>query len=158
MKNFRFKTKEEFIIDGLWDYDYDVPNGWDIGGNMNGFLGRELHEFYLEECEAGEYLHLDGWTFCPNDYVEISDEGFKPIEETVMEVSGNGNWWTPRVVFGKKGGYYLAWTDAKTLEESFERYSVDVWKYARPVKTKLTLKQVAEKFGLKEDEIEIIES
>jgi len=158
MSKYRFKTKEEFIRDGLWNDECDTPKGWNPDGEMNEYLGREIPEFYLEECEAGVSFRLYGWTFCSKDYVEISDDGFKPIEETVMEVSGNNNWWTPRDVFSKKGGCYLAWNDAKTLEEAVDAYDTIVWKYARPIKTKLTLKQVAEKFGLKEHEIEIIES
>ena len=158
MNKYRFKTKEEFIRDGLWDDECNTPKGWNPDREMNEYLGREIPEFYLEECEAGVSFRIDGWTFCSKDYVEISDEGFKPIEETVMEVSWNSEYWFPRVVIGKKNGRYLAWFDAKTLEEAKDAYNLSLWGYARPIKTKLTLKQVADKFGLKEDEIEIIES
>ena len=158
MSKYRFKTKEEFIRDGLWDDEYDTPEEWSPGREMNEYLGREIPEFYLEECEAGGTFRLDGWAFCSNDYVEINDSGFEYFGDTLMEVSENNESWFPRVVFGKKGGYYLAWCHAETLEEAKNAYSSTDWNYARPIKTKLTLKQVAEKFGLKEDEIEIVES
>jgi len=41
MAQWRFKTKEEFIRDGLWCDIYDTPNGWGIG-NFNNYLGKTV--------------------------------------------------------------------------------------------------------------------
>lgn len=173
MSKYRFKTKEEFIRDGLWNYEYNVPNGWDIGGNMDGFLGIDVSVGNNNLCDDNEVIYEHFWRFAPCDYVlkeeskkwsewvptkETNSNGFEYFGDTLMEVSDNSIHWFPRVVFGKKEGYYLAWKDVDTLEEAKNAYSSTWWRYARPIKTKLTLKQVAEKFGLREEEIEIIES
>lgn len=170
---YRFKTKEEFIREGLWDDEYDTPKGWNLSGGMNVFLGKDINEWYNSLCDDNRVIYVHGWLFRPWSYVlkeesknwsewvptkEINANGFEYFGDTLMEVSINKRTWFPRVVFGKKGSLYLAWTDSKTLEKARDAYDLTVWKHARPIKTKLTLKQVAEKFGLKEHEIEIIES
>src|SRR5699024_4672007 len=113
-----------------------------------------------------------GWLFRPWSYVlkeesknwsewvptkETNTNGFEYFGDTLMEVSINKRTWYPRVVFGKKKGHYVAWLNAETLGKAEDAYSSTEWRYARPIKTKLTLKQIAEKFGLKEHEIEIID-
>lgn len=170
---YRFKTKEEFIRDGLWDDEYNVPNGWDIGGNMNELLGQDISVDNNDLCNDNKVIYEHGRWFSHCDYVlkeegekwsewfptkETNANGFEYFGDTLMEVSDTGIRWFPRVVFGKKGDVYLAWTDTETLEDAKNEYNSSWWNYARPIKTKLTLKQVAEKFGLEEDEIEIIES
>src|SRR5690625_4626909 len=154
MSKYRFKTKQELIRDGQWDYENNIPVGWNNNGYMNHFLGSDIPKEMNEKCDGGSDLNIDGWFFAPADYVlkeenEINANGFEYFGDKLMEVSANNNWWFPRVVFGKKGGSYLAWSDAKTLEEAKNAYNSSWWKYARPIKTKLTLKQVADKFGLK---------
>ena len=162
MSRYRFKTKEEFIRDGLWDDEYDTPKGWNISGDMNEFLGQDINECHNSLCDGNKVIYAHGWLFRPWSYVlkeeskNLNANGFEYFGDTLMEVSDTGIRWFPRVVFGKKKGHYLAWFDAETLEEAKNAYSSTDWRYARPIKTKLTLKQVAEKFGLSEDEIEII--
>ena len=160
MSKYRFKTKQEFIREGLWDDEYDAPKGWNIRGYMNEFLGQDINECHNSLCDNNKVIYNHGWLFRPWSYVlkETNANDFEYFGDKLMEVSSNNEYWFPRVVFGKKGGCYLAWNDAKTLEEAKNAYGMTVWRDARPFKTKLTLKQVAEKFGLKEHEIEIIES
>ena len=169
---YRFKTKEEFIREGLWDDEYDAPKGWNIRGDMNEFLGQDINECHNSLCDDNRVIYAHGWLFRPWSYVlkeesknwsewvptkEINDNGFEYFGDKLMEVSINKRTWFTRVVFGKKGGSYLAWSDAETLEDAKNTYIPISWNHARPIKTKLTLKQIAEKFGLKEHEIEIID-
>ena len=39
MTKYRFKTKEEFIRDGLWDEKDNCPYYWNSDGEMNEYLG-----------------------------------------------------------------------------------------------------------------------
>jgi len=171
MSKYRFKTKEEFIRDGLWGYEYDTPKGWNLRGDMNEFLGQDINECHNSLCDDDMAIYERGWLFRPWSYVlkeesknwsewvptkEINSNGFEYFGDKLMEVSWNNESWFPRVVFGRKEGQYLAWDDADTLEDAKNAYNPIVWNHARPIKTKLTLKQVAEKFGLEEGEIEII--
>ena len=177
MSKYRFKTEEEFKKDKLWDDKNGCPLGWVSTGSMDKYLGEDIPKKYNEKCKRAFHLSIMDhvgcyWDFSADDYVEkketenwsewapsneINPNGFEYFGDTLMEVSANNNWWFPRVVFGKKGGSYLAWSDAKTLEEAKNAYNSSWWKYTRPIKTKLTLKQVADKFGLDVNEIEIVD-
>ena len=68
---YRFKTKDEFIRDGLWDTRYDAPKKWESTKQlMNKFLGTDVPGFMNILCENNETLHIDRWTFLNTDYVE----------------------------------------------------------------------------------------
>lgn len=55
------------------------------------------------------------------------------FEERLMEVSGDGIKWYPRVVFGKKNGKYIAWSGAETVEEAEKKTVTAAWDYAREI-------------------------
>lgn len=171
MSKYRFKTKEEFIRDGLWGYAYSSPLGWDICGNMNRFLGSDIPESLNKECDEGSGLMVDGWRFAPTDYTikeesknwatwvpkkEINANGFEYFGDTLMEVSHDKKTWETRVVFGKKNGLYAAWAGADSIKNAKHEANSVGWKYARRIKTKLTIQEIADKFGLDVNEIEII--
>lgn len=63
-----------------------------------------------------------------------------------------------RVVFAEKMGRYIAWHNAETLEEAKQSITTYAWSYARevPPKTvKLTMKEIAAKFGIPVESLKI---
>lgn len=71
MNRYRFKTKEEFIRDGLWNYQYDTPSNWNSHGHMNDFIGAEIiDENSIKTCLQERSFMLKGWTFNHNSYVK----------------------------------------------------------------------------------------
>jgi len=56
-------------------------------------------------------------------------DGF--FTERVMLVADYIDTWQKRVVFAKKNGKFLAWTDAKTLEEANDITLTNSWKLAK---------------------------
>ena len=163
MSKYRFKTREEFIRDDLWDYENNVPLGWALNGNMNSFLGSDVPESLDKYCDSKGDFFFRGWGFSSEDYVlkeknTVNANGFEYFGDKVMEVSEDGKRWITRVVFGKKNELYIAWAGGKcsNLEGARAINSTVSWEYARRIKTKLTLQEIADKFGLNKDEIEII--
>ena len=163
MSKYRFKTKDEFIRDGRWDDEHNVPLYWNWEGDMSDFLGKDVPLNLVEKCEKGLPIEIDGWKFNTEDYElkeenEINTNGFEYFGDTLMGVSNDGERWFKRVVFGKKNNKYIAWAglDCHTLEGARAENSTFLWKYAKPIKTNLTIKEIADKFGLDVNEIEII--
>lgn len=77
----------------------------------------------------------------------------------VMEVSNNNVSWQKRVVFMEKNGNFLAWVDAKSIEEAENEIYTYTWGFAReiqPVPTlELKLDEIADKFGVSVDRLKI---
>ena len=77
----------------------------------------------------------------------------------VMLVSDDGNSWNKRVVLMKKCDKYISWVDAETIEESEIIYKTKYWRYAKELteKVEITKSQIADKFGIPVDLIEIVD-
>ena len=69
MTKYRFKTREEFIRDGLWDDEYNCPDGWNFDGEMNKYLGIDVPDECIVYCNKNEKFKYDGWLFQNTDYV-----------------------------------------------------------------------------------------
>ena len=69
MTKYRFKTKEEFIRDGLWDEKYNCPNNWASDGEMNEYLGIDVPDECIVYCDKNEKFTYDGWLFQNTDYI-----------------------------------------------------------------------------------------
>ena len=67
MSKYRFKTKEEFIRDGLWSENY--PYLWNASGKMNNYLGQDIPEEFNDKCDKGVGFNYEGWIFSSNNYV-----------------------------------------------------------------------------------------
>ena len=74
-KRYRIKTKEEFIRDGDWDYDYGTPSKWESKGKMNKYLGMTLNHRHHNDCDDNRRFTIndgqDVWTIFESNYVEI---------------------------------------------------------------------------------------
>lgn len=77
----------------------------------------------------------------------------------VMEVRNrNDGVWKKRVVFMEKNNSFIAWADFETLKESEKTTETYTWAYARdiPQKTIITKQDIASKFGVDIDSLEIV--
>jgi len=69
MSKYRFKTKEEFIRDGLWEEERDTVYGWASNGEMNRYLGKDIDNEYNEKCDEKITIYYNDWYFGSQDYV-----------------------------------------------------------------------------------------
>ena len=69
MSKYRFKTKEEFIRDGLWNEKNNCPHNWCHDGDMNEYLGIDVPDECIVYCDKNEEFKYDGWHFKSNEYV-----------------------------------------------------------------------------------------
>ena len=123
--------------------------------------GKKVIEFWKKYCDTGELLgtdignyygiingEFDSWTF--NKILEADAEIIElPEEKTyprVMLVSYDGiNWGNQRVVFMEKCGGFLAWRNAKTLEEAKNEIGTRLWEYAKEIEpVEVTIEEIAE--------------
>ena len=91
MKKYRFKTIEEFKLEGLWEDDsysssYDgYPSGWAEDGDMNKYLGMDIPDKFNSPMEQRRSFNMDGWTFEPDDYI-LKEEEPVDITEVIEQV------------------------------------------------------------------------
>ena len=69
MSKYRFKNREEFIRDGLWDEEENCPYYWNSEGEMNKYLGKDVPDECVVYCDKNEEFKYDGWLFQNTDYV-----------------------------------------------------------------------------------------
>lgn len=68
MSKYRFKTKEEFIEDGLWS-SIGTPLHWSSHKSMNEYLGQDIPDVYVDNIENGESFYIKSWTFRANNCI-----------------------------------------------------------------------------------------
>jgi len=91
MSKYRFKTKEEFQADGLWEYDYDAPERWNQEGQMNEFLGQPIDDKHNTNIDKKyEFKGVDGWTFQAHDCT-LNIEVEIPLEEILEQIKENNS-------------------------------------------------------------------
>lgn len=69
MSKYRFKTREEFIRDGLWNDKYNCPDDWAWKGQMNKYLGIDIPNEFNMQCDENESFEYNDWYFGGQDYV-----------------------------------------------------------------------------------------
>lgn len=83
---YRFKTKEEFIVEGRWRGIEGrgiegCPEGWNRLGKMNHLLGKKLPTYYNKFCQGSVRFKVtikgETWLIHPKDVVKISKERVK---------------------------------------------------------------------------------
>ena len=81
MSKYRFKTEEEFKKEKLWNENY--PQGWNMFGKMNKYLGQDVPEKFNRACDDKVTIEYDGWEFYNQDYV---------LKESVSQYT-KGKWY-----------------------------------------------------------------
>ena len=132
------------------------------GVNTNGYVGGCT----LKGCSPFRYYGVINGEFCGYsieivkyynaEIIELPKE--EKIFHRVMLVSNDECKWHKRVVFMKKCDRYLAWNKAETIEESESICGQTAWRYAKDIleKVKLTKAEIAEKFGIDPEQLEIV--
>ena len=69
MSKYRFKTKEEFVRDELWDDKYNCPDNWAYNREMNKYLGTDVPEEFNTDCDKNSGFDYNDRIFSKNDYV-----------------------------------------------------------------------------------------
>ena len=83
MSKYRFKTKQEFEADGLWDSWQNVPKRWNEEHKMDHFMEQDIPDQYNKQIELGQDFNYSDWTFTANqcilNSVELTEEETKEI-------------------------------------------------------------------------------
>jgi hypothetical protein len=74
MKQYRFKTIEEFKRDRLWDSRYNGPHGWHEEHAMDKFYGQDIPSQYNVRIESKKPFDHDSWVFRPEDCILKEEE------------------------------------------------------------------------------------
>ena len=131
--------------------------------------GKKVIEFFkkygntgdFEETGMGHYYGVINGDFAIWNIDEIRQYNAEiielPEEKTyprVMLVSFNKLSWHKRVVFMKRRGGFLAWANAKTLEEAENVTETFFWKYVKEIEpVEVTLEEIAEWKGVSKEQI-----
>lgn len=167
MKKIKFKDFPDEIKQWLGDQQEAQGNKRDLSVFEN-----DIHVgFNNKGINWGCVNHCDNWfgnvLFCHRVLEEQDFDYFfkrfskkeKSFKERVMWVSDFIDFVPKykRVVFMEKNDIYLAWVKAETIEEAKKKTRFLNWDYAKEYTEplKLTLKEIADKFGV--DEIEIVD-
>lgn len=108
MSKYRFKTKEEFVRDGLWREN--CPYLWNSSGKMNKYLGQDIPEEFNDKCDKGVGFDYEDWSFSSNDYVLKENYVGRTIKALVD---------SPNLTGVKKG------EQIKIIEIASKQYSLD---------------------------------
>ena len=132
--------------------------------------GKRVIEFWKKYCDTGgldgsrigSYYGLingefDGWLKWAvvkhnAEIIELPEE--KSYPRVMLVSDDNKNWDAQRVVFMEKCGGFMAWEDAKTLEEAETITDTIFWKYAKEVEPyEVTLEEIAKWRGVSPEQI-----
>lgn len=155
MKNIVFENLK------VGDKVFSVRKGWGVVNNRDEMEVYPIGVEYSDE-EEQEYTK-DGRLYSDDLFPELYlDNPYEnQLQERVMEVSDCEDFSESckRVVLAKKNDKFIAWAYAEKLEDSKKIMDITLWKYAREIKetkTRLTLEDIASKFGVDVKQIEIV--
>ena len=83
MSKYRFKTKEEFVRDGLWNDKYNCPDGWAWEGEMNKYLGKDVPDELNVYCNEKEDFRYEGWYFQNTNYILKEQQYFNDLSQHI---------------------------------------------------------------------------
>ena len=131
--------------------------------------GRKVIEFFKQYCDTGKYIgnsvgyyygiidgKFDVWwineiKIANAEIIELPEE---KVCQRVMLVSNDKTRWAKRVVFMEKCGGFLAWVDAKTIEDAEKEKDTFFWKYAKELEqVEVTLEEIAKWKGTTKEQI-----
>ena len=126
---------KKYCDTGLWKGD--------AIGDYYGIINGKFYNWILDEVEAYNA-----------EIIELPEERAYP---RVMLVSQDNIYWgNQRVVFTEKQGKFIAWTNAKTLEEAETQVSTLPWNYAKEIEPiEVTFEEIAEWKGVNKEQIRI---
>jgi len=90
MSKYRFKTKEEFQEDGLWHDEYECPDGWAEGLEMNDYMGQDVPDTFTKHIDRGGGFSNGDWTFQANNCI-IKEIEVVNIEEVLEQIKLNNS-------------------------------------------------------------------
>jgi hypothetical protein len=136
-----FKVGDKVVMRGVVE-SIDIPGKYIVGVKWE---NDQPLKYYLTDGRAG--------------FFEKSPTIFHDTtQERVVQVRDNeyDRWYT-RVLIMKKNGKYICWEDAETIEEAKKEMYTTRWNFMRevPEKRVLTMQEIAEKFGIDVEQIEI---
>lgn len=157
------KNLEKYLID--FDTLKVGDKVWTIQEGDTKVINLNSNSEYQIETEGNLYTK-DGFCSEEDKFTSLfKSNPFESISEypRVMEVSDNRDFSNSevRVVFKEKQGKYIAWMNAKTLEESEYILNTISWKYAREIqpekkKTRLTMEDIAKLANIDVKDLEIV--
>jgi hypothetical protein len=90
MKQYRFKTEEEFKRDGLWNDEYECPDEWAEGLEMNKYIGQDVPDQFIKYIERGDPFSNGSWSFRANNCI-IKEVEVVNIEEVLEQIKLNNS-------------------------------------------------------------------
>ena len=93
------------------------------------YLNSDLRFYGVIDDEFNNYTEENAY-YCNAEIIELPEEKTYP---RVMMVSANKVEWRKRVVLMEKCGKYLAWNNAKTMEEAENELYLAAWDYAKDI-------------------------
>ena len=131
--------------------------------------GKRVIEFWKQYCDTREFegvrigiyygiingkfgiWSIDEIMINNAEIIELPEEKTYP---RFMMVSDDKMYWKKRVVFMKKRGGFLAWVNAKTLEEAENVTETIFWKYVKEIEPiEVTLEEIAKWKGVSKEQI-----
>jgi MoxR-like ATPase len=85
MKQYRFKTEEEFKADGLWNRN--CPTHWNDQGDMDKYIGQNIDTKFNVKIEEGKEFQIDDWRFRANQCTEVAAD--ISLEEIIKQLKEN---------------------------------------------------------------------
>ena len=121
---------------------------------------RDVSDFVIK---AGAYFYtkegfLSLQAHSPSLFLSNPFESEAKAQERVVEVRQYEDVnWHRRVLITEKRGKFVCWRDAQTIEEINTNHGATSWNFMRelPIKTILTKAEIAEKFGVDVENLEI---
>jgi hypothetical protein len=121
---------------------------------------RSVSDFVIK---AGVYFYTKEGFFSlqahsPSLFLSNPFEAESQAQERVVEVRQYEDVnWHRRVLITEKRGKFVCWRDAQTIEEINTNHGGTSWNFMRelPIKTILTKTEIAEKFGVDVENLEI---
>jgi hypothetical protein len=139
-----FKVGDEVIMKGRVVEVSPPHHGYPVSVLFDGYPKEEFMKFTKE----GKYITA---------YPFVSLFHAQPTERLVEVRDYDDQEWVTRVFCKEIDGIYYTWVKATTLEEVKTSIGLNSWRKMReiPPKKRVTLAEIAEKFGVSVDEIEI---
>lgn len=135
-------------------------------------IGKENESVFIAQLSAGKpeggftwEKTVEGHDFWKNILIHGNFKSFyemypkKTYPKVMLVRDSERDGWKKRVVFCEKDGKYVAWLSAETLEEAENYIGTCAWNMAKdiPYAVIITRKEIAEKFGVDPDYLEIVD-